>query len=135
MGINLLKSGGLGEPENLIVDKAILNLIYFLYIICNPPTCFSYEVAYKRISSNMHIDTNETIRTERDEDNIPSEVHQCGTVTYYFECRIKNFLMCDSLGDDRGLGNIKLQSIIFFEDPFWLRSVKTWNTLINLSLT
>ena len=115
MGINILESGALAKPEKLIVDKAILNHIEFLYIIYNHPTCFSYKVAYKHI--NMHTDTNETFRTERGENNIPTEVSQCGAVVDDVVWSIKNRLLGDSLGKDGGLCDVKLQASILPEDP------------------
>jgi hypothetical protein len=54
----------------MIVDKTVLNRVYLLYVINDRPTCFSYKVAYKNISTNRHTDTNETFRTERKEVDI-----------------------------------------------------------------
>ena len=67
VAINILESGGLAKPEELIMDKAVLNSVQFLYVNYNSPTCFSYKVLYKSISTNRHTDTNETFRTERGE--------------------------------------------------------------------
>ena len=64
----ILESGGLAKPEELIMDKAVLNSVQFFDVIYNSPTCFSYKVLYKSISTNRHTDTNETFRTERGED-------------------------------------------------------------------
>ena len=67
VAINILESGGLAKPEELIMDKAVLNSVQFLYVNYNSPACFSYKVLYKSISTNRHTDTNETVRTERGE--------------------------------------------------------------------
>jgi hypothetical protein len=59
-----VESSRLEKPEELIVDKVILNNVYFLYVIYDSPTCLNYKVPYKNISTNSHTNTNETIRTE-----------------------------------------------------------------------
>ena len=50
---------------------------------------------YKRISTNRHTDTNETFRTERDENNIPTEVTQCGAGVDDAVRRIERSLLGD----------------------------------------
>jgi hypothetical protein len=64
MRINILKPSGLAKSQKLEVDKAILNSIYFLYVIYDISTCFSHKTPYKDISDNRHTDTYETFRTE-----------------------------------------------------------------------
>ena len=59
MRINILESGGLAKPEELIMYKAVLNSVQFLDVINNRPTCFSYKVLYKNISTNRNTDTKE----------------------------------------------------------------------------
>jgi hypothetical protein len=103
MGVNILESGGLAKPEELIMYKAVLNSVQFLDVINNRPTCFSYKVLYKSISSNSHTDTNETFRTAWDS--------SCDVLR-----RIKGSLLGDALGEDGGLGDVKLQASILFED-------------------
>jgi hypothetical protein len=77
--------------------KAILHSVQFFNVIYNRPTCFSYKVLYKRIS------TNETFRTERGENNVPAEVIQRGGCLYDVLCCIKGSLLGDAL-EDGGLG-------------------------------
>ena len=103
MGINMLKSGGLAKPEKLIVDKAILNRIKFLYNIYNLPTICSYKVAYKRIGTNRHTDTNETFRAEGSEENIRAKVSEGGAGIDDVVRRIESSLLGDALGEDGGL--------------------------------
>jgi hypothetical protein len=61
------------------------------------------------MSTNRHTDTNETFRTERDENNVPDKVSQCGGCLYDVLRHIKGSLLGDSLGEDGGLGDVKIQ--------------------------
>jgi len=54
MRVNILESGGLTKPSELIVDKAILNSVKFLHIIRNCPACFSYKCLYNSVSGDRH---------------------------------------------------------------------------------
>jgi hypothetical protein len=74
MRVNILESGGLAKPEELIMYKAVLNNVQFFDVVYNSPTCYSYKVLYKSIRTTRHSDTNETLRTERGEKNVPAEV-------------------------------------------------------------
>jgi hypothetical protein len=103
MGVNILEAGGLAKPEELIMYKAILHSVQFFNVIYNSPTCFSYKVLYKRISTNRRTNTNETFRTERGENNVPAEVIQRGGCLYDAFCCIKGSLLGDAL-EDGGLG-------------------------------
>jgi hypothetical protein len=82
MRINILESSGLAKPEELIMNKSVLNSVQFLDVMYNIPTCFIYKVLYKSISTNRQTDTNETFRTERGEENVPAEVSQRGGSLY-----------------------------------------------------
>ena len=111
--VNILESGGLATPEELIMYKAVLNSVQFFDVIYNSPTCFSYKVLYKSISTNRHTDTNETFRTERGENNVPGKVSQRGGCLYDILRHTKGGLLGDALGEDGGLVHIKLQASIF----------------------
>ena len=69
---------------------------------------FSYKVLCKSNGTNRHMDTKETFRTERGEKNVPAEVSQGGGCLYDVLRHIKGSLLGDALGEDGGLGNIKL---------------------------
>ena len=71
MGINILESGDLTKPEYLVMNIDILNSVPFLNIIYNCLPRVNYKFLYK---SNRHTDTDETCRTERIKENIPTEV-------------------------------------------------------------
>jgi hypothetical protein len=77
---------------------------------------FSYIILYKSISTNMHTDTNETFRTERGEENVSAEVNQRGGSLYDVVRHIEGSLVGDALGEDGGLGDVKLQASILLED-------------------
>ena len=93
--------------------KAVLNSVQFFNVIYNSPTWFSYKVLYKSISTKSHTDTNETFRTERGENNVPTEVSQRGGTCDDVLRHIKGRLSGDTLGEDGGLGDVKLQVSVF----------------------
>jgi hypothetical protein len=115
MKIGVLESSSLAKSKQLVVDEAILNTIQLLYVIYDRPTCFTYEVPNKSISTNRHTDTNETFRAERNEGDIIAKLSQGRAVVDDAVCGIKHSLLCNALGKDGGLGDIKLQTCIFFE--------------------
>ena len=115
MRIKMLESSGLAKPDELIMYKAVLYSIQFVDIIYNSLTWFSYKVPYKSISTNRHTDTNETVRTERGEENVPAEMSQRGGSLYDVLRHIKGSLGSDALGEDGGLGDVKLQASILLE--------------------
>jgi hypothetical protein len=84
----------------------------FLYVIYASPTYFSYKVPYKSISTNRHTDTNETFRTERSEGEGAVQWAGSGDVVR----QIERSLMGGALGEDRGVGDVKLQAGILLED-------------------
>ena len=108
MRIKILEAGGLTKPEKLIMYKTILNSVSFLYVIYNSPTCFSYKVPYESVSTNRHTDTNETIRTEGPDSDIPTDVKQRGGSQNDVLRHIKGSLLGDALGEDGGLVDVKL---------------------------
>jgi len=130
--VSILQSSGLAKPEELIMNKAVLNSVYFFHVIYNSPTCFSYKVLYKSISTNRHTDTNETFNTERDENNVPAEVSQRGGCLYDVLRRIKGSLLGDALGEDGGLGDVKLQASILLED---MPELSQYHSQLGLAVT
>ncbi len=42
--VSILQSSGLANPEELIMNKAVLNSVYFFHVIYNSPTCFLFIV-------------------------------------------------------------------------------------------
>ena len=76
---------------------------------------FYIKVTYKRISTNRHTDTNKTFRTERSEENIRAKVNEGGAGVDDVVRRIES-LLGDELGEDGGLGDVKLQTSIFLKD-------------------
>jgi hypothetical protein len=116
MRINILESSGLAKPEELIMNKSFLNSVHFFDVLYNSPTCFSYKVLYKSISINRHTDTNEILKTERDEENVPAEMSQRGGSLYDVLRHIKGSLGSDALGEDGGLGDVEFQTSILLED-------------------
>ncbi len=75
------------------------------------------------MSTNRHTNTNETFRTERRKGDITAKLSQCRAASNEAVCHIKHSLLGGALGEDGGLGDIKLQSCIFFE--YTLSSVRT----------
>ena len=62
------------------------------------------------------VDTNETSWTERSKENIPVEVCEGGTGVDDVVDRIKHCLLGETLGEDGGLGEVKVKSVIHLED-------------------
>jgi len=89
--------------------NVILNFIYILYVIHDSPTCFSYKVPCKSICTNRHTDTNETFRAERSKGDITAKLSQCRAGSNEAVRHIKHSLLGGALGEDGGLGNIKIQ--------------------------
>ncbi len=58
------------------MDKSILNSVYFLYVIYNISTCFSYKITYKTSRANRHTNTNEAFGAEAGKGKISREVCQ-----------------------------------------------------------
>ena len=75
--VSVLESSGLAKPEELIMYQAVLNSLQFFNVIYSSPTCFSYKVLNKSISTNRHTNTNETFRTERIKGDIAAKLSQC----------------------------------------------------------
>ncbi len=57
MWIHKLESSGMSKPYYLMVDKVILDIVQFLYVIYDRPTWFSYKVTYQIICTNRYTDT------------------------------------------------------------------------------
>jgi hypothetical protein len=100
----------------LIVDKAILDNVQFLYVIYDRPTCFSYEVTHKSICTYRHTDTNATFRAERSEGDIRIKGSQNGAVVDDAVRDIERSLLRDALGEDGGLGDVEVKSSMLLED-------------------
>ena len=71
-----------------------VNIIYYR------PTCFSYKVLYKRISTNRHTNTNETFRTEKSKGDIAAKLSQCRAGRNDAVRHIENSLLGGALGED-----------------------------------
>ena len=99
MRVSILEASGLAKPEELIMYKAVLNSVQFLDVIYNSPTCFSYKVLCKRISTNRHTNTNETFRTERSKGDIAAKLSQCRDGSNYAVRHIEHSLLGGALGD------------------------------------
>jgi hypothetical protein len=98
----------------MIVDKAILDSVQFLYVINDRPTCFSYKVTHKSVCTNRH--TNETFRAERSEGDIRIKGSQSRAVVDDAVRDIERSLMRNALGEDGGLGDVEVKSSILLED-------------------
>jgi hypothetical protein len=135
MRVSILESSGLAKPERLIMYKAVLNSVQFLYVIYNSPTCFSYKVLYKSISTNRHTNTNETLRTEGSKKQVPAEVSQRGGCLYDVLRHIKGSLGSDALGEDGGLRDVELQASILLEDMLELSQDLKHHAQLGLDVT
>ncbi len=115
--------------------KSVLNSVQFVDVIYDRATCFSYYVLYKSISTNRHTDTNETFRTERGEENVSAEVSQRGGSLYDLLRHIEGSLVGDALGEDGGLGDVKLQASILLEDMLELSQDLKRHAQLGLNVT
>jgi hypothetical protein len=58
------------------MDKSILNIVNFLYVIYDISTCSSYTITYKTSRANRNTNTNEAFRAEAGKGKISREVCQ-----------------------------------------------------------
>ena len=70
---------------------------------------------YKNISANRYANVNEIFRSEGIEGDITTKLSQCRDDRNEGVCHIKHSLLGGTLREDGGLGNMKLQTCIFFE--------------------
>ena len=70
--------------------------------------------------SGTNTDTNEIFRNVGDEGDVPDEVIEGGGGGHY---AFSHHLLSDVLGQDGRLGDVKVQTSIFFEDVLDIRSL------------
>jgi hypothetical protein len=80
------------------MNKSVLNIQIF-DVIFNRPTCLGTKFCTR---SSVPIGTpTPTKPSDRgDEENVPTEVNQCGGSLYDVLCHIKDSLVSDGLGED-----------------------------------
>jgi hypothetical protein len=133
--IDILESSGLAKPEELMVDTAVLHSVLLLCVINDSTTCFSYKVPYKNISTNRHTDTNETLRTERNEGDICIKGRQGGAVADDAVRYIERSLLRDAIGEDGSLGDVEVKSSILLEDVLELSQDLQRHAQLGLDVT
>ncbi len=76
---------------------------------------FCHKLANKIISTNGYTDSHKAVRAKRVKVKIPTKLSKLGGVINECMCHIEERLLSNSLGKNSSLGNIKLQTCVFFE--------------------
>jgi hypothetical protein len=75
----------------------------------------NYKVTHKSICTNRNTDTNETFGSERSEGDILIQGSQSRVVDDVVR-NIEHNLLCDTIGEDGGLGDVEVKSSILLEN-------------------
>jgi hypothetical protein len=134
VGVNILESGGLAKPEELIMYKAVLNSVQSLNVIYNRPTCFSHKVLYKSMCTNRHTDANETSGQKEARTTSPLRWVSVGIAWMMF-CAASKAPWGDALGEDGCFGGVKLQASILLEDMLELSQDLKRHAQLGLDVT